>query len=67
MKQIVKNYLYLKLVTIITTLLVIISVFILPILYINNILFAILYFIIACILIILGIYKIANVLYNKLT
>lgn len=56
MKQIIKDYLYLQLAII--TITVIIGIAILPLIFINNILFSILYIVIIYPLIMLGIYKI---------
>lgn len=64
MKQTIKNYLYLEL-GIITLALIIYSS-VLPLLYIDNVLFAILYFVIPCPLIMFGIYKIVVILYTKI-
>lgn len=64
MKQKIKNYLHIELITI--TFVSIIGIVVLPILYIDNVLFAILYFIILCPLIILVIYNIAAKLYTKI-
>lgn len=64
MKQIIKDYLYLELGII--TLVDIICVGLFPVIYIDDVIFAILYFIIPCPLIMLGIYKIVVILYNKI-
>ena len=64
MKQTIKDYLYLELGII--TLAIIICSSILPLLCIDNVLFAILYFVILCPLIMLGIYEIVVILYNKI-
>lgn len=66
MKQTIKNYLYLELV-IITSFIIFSSAILFPVFYINNILFAILYLIIPCPLIIIGIYKIVLILYDKIS
>ena len=65
MKQIIKNCLYLELVII--TLFVIFSIGLFPIIYINNVLFGILYLVIPYPLIIIGIYKIVFILYDKIS
>lgn len=64
MKQIIKEYLRFTLV--ITTTFIIICSGVLPISYIDNILFTILYLVIPWPLILLGIYKIVVILYNKI-
>ena len=64
MKQIIKEYLRFTLV--ITTTFIIICSGVLPIIYISNILFTILYLVILWPWILLGIYKIVVILYNKI-
>ena len=64
MKQIFKLYLYIELIFI--TLFIIIGIFLIPVLYINNVLFAILYFIILP-LILLGTYKTVFILIDKIS
>lgn len=64
MKQTIKNYLYLELGTI--TLFVIFSIGLFPIIYINNVLFGILYLVILYPIITLGIYKIVVIVLNKI-
>ena len=56
MKQIIKDYLYLQLAII--TIVVIISIAIFPLIFINNILLSILYIVIIYPFIMLGVYKI---------
>lgn len=63
MKQTFKLYLYIELIFI--TLFIIIGICLIPVLFINNVLFAILYFIILP-LILLGTFKILVILYNKI-
>lgn len=64
MKQTIKEYLRFTLG--ITTTFIIICSGMLPISYIDNILFAILYLVIPWPLILIGIYKIVVILYNKI-
>lgn len=64
MKQIIKDCLYLELGTIIIAIIIGIAVF--PLIFIDNILFAILYLVIICPLIMLGVYKIAVILNAKI-
>ncbi len=64
MKQTIKDYLFLLLVII--SFAIVIYITLIPVLYINSLLFAILYFIIPCPLIMLGIYKIVAKLYYKI-
>lgn len=64
MKQTIKDYLFLLLVII--SFAIVIYIALIPALYINSMLFAILYFIIPCSLIMLGIYKIVAKLYYKI-
>lgn len=63
MKQIIKDLLYLELVTIMMAIIIGIAAF--PLIYIDNVLFAILYLIIIYPLMMLGIYKIVVTLYTK--
>lgn len=64
MKQIIR--LYLSFILLVIMLFINLCTFLVPALYINNILFVILYLIIVYPLIMLGIYKITSILYNKL-
>lgn len=64
MKQAIKGYLYLELGII--TLAIIICVGLFPVIYTDDVIFAILYFVILCPLIMLGIYEIVVILYNKI-
>lgn len=64
MKQIIKDCLYLELRTIMIAIIIGIAVF--PLIFIDNILFAILYLVIICPLIMLGVYKIAVILNAKI-
>ena len=63
MKQIIKDYLYLELAII--AIVIIISIAIFPLIFINNILLSILYIIIIYPFIMLGVYKIAVILNDK--
>ena len=63
MKHIIKNFLYLELGTIMIAIIIGIAVF--PLIYIDNVLFAILYLVIIYPLIMLGVYKIAVILNAK--
>ena len=63
MKQIIKDYLYLELAII--AIVIIISIAIFPLIFINNILLSILYIVIIYPLIMLGIYKIVVKLNTK--
>ena len=63
MKQIIKDYLFLELG--IVTIAIIIGIVVFPLIYIDNILFAILYFVIIYTLIMLGVYKIVVILNAK--
>nr|DAW35393.1 MAG TPA: hypothetical protein [Caudoviricetes sp.] len=63
MKQIIKDYLYLKLGIIVLAIIIAGGAF--PIMYIDNVLFAILYLVIIYPLIMLGVYKIAVILNAK--
>ena len=64
MKQIIR--LYLSFILLVIMLSINLCAFLIPALYINNILFVILYLIIVYPLIMLGIYKISVILYNKI-
>lgn len=63
MKQIIKDYLYLELGIIILA--IVIGCGLLPIIFIDNVLFAILYLVVLYPLVALGIYKIVFTLYTK--
>lgn len=63
MKQIIKDYLFLELG--IVTIAIIIGIVVFPLIYIDNILFAILYLVIIYPLIMLGVYKIVVILNAK--
>lgn len=64
MKQIYKEYLIFVIAVI--TIILILCAGLLPILHINNVLFAFLYLVIPYPLILIGIYKIVVILYNKI-
>lgn len=64
MKQIYKEYLIFVIAVI--TIILILCADLLPILHINNVLFALLYLVIPYPLILIGIYKIVVILYNKI-
>lgn len=64
MKQIYKEYLIFVIAVI--TIILILCASLLPILHINNVLFALLYLVIPYPLILIGIYKIVVILYNKI-
>lgn len=64
MKQLIRVYFYFILIIII--LFINLCTFLIPAIYIDNILFVILYLVIVYPLITLGTYKITSVLYNKL-
>ncbi len=63
MKQIIKDYLCIELAII--TIAIIIGIAVFPLIYIDNVLFAILYLVIIYPLIMLGVYKIAVILNAK--
>lgn len=66
MKQIIKNYLHLML-SIIALSIIFSSAILFPLFYINNVLFTILYLIIVWPLIMIGIYQVLIILYDKIS